>query len=605
MGRFCRRIMRGRVYPRPMPNLGRRRGASAAFDPVLSLGDKLRGMVWAPWEGGNHPEHVAARAQNIGATDGSVLTTLSNWSTFTAHFVNQFGTGVTWREDQMNGKPAFVCASQSYSQADTPALGDNTTIVFVYKSTGGTGYLYQGQNNSSPQMLARNTGTIEWYDQAGNATRSLPVGTSHVITRYISDTKTHSRFDGAEVDAESSVHDYGTDYIGRWLSSKTGSTRLSGDLMGWFVLQDVTQAELSELEVWAGGQAGIAVVAGFSITTPTTRNIYQRQTATTGNMLGEGLYDPAIVSSMEARFNGGSWVACTLSGGSWSVIVPGNVGRGSFEIRANGGALAGSVANVAIGRKIGGKGQSNIKGSSQFKTDLSSNFDIAIYDPRPAPMALMAGRTTRDSWGPAYDEGWIPTALETRQARDGVPWGMVRFAIGSTRLEWWEPTAPTDAAGLGYSVQYFDEFIRACIVADGRDPATYNPATDGLVVEEVHIQIGEADARFGTSKAAFKASLSAIAAEIKARLGAAVIVRISVLQDLFTTGYVDTLAKLEAIQDAVTETIAEDANVSAGPDFSDVVLDTAPPETNGNVHFYTDAQVALAASRWSAYPLAA
>lgn len=572
------------------------------YNPVDALGAKLVSMVWAPWEGGLAPDNVSARAQNPAVTTGTVLTTLTEWSGNSDHYNNVFATGVTWTTNRINGMPAFVCASQSYSQSSPFALGANTTIIFVYNNnSGATGFLYQG--STQPQLLARNTGTIEWYDTAGSASTTLVANTTHVVSRYISATDTISRLDGLQIDAEGSVHDYGAAGITRWLSSASGSSRLGGDMMGWLAIQDITEAELLDVEAWCADQGAVVLAGqGYTIDTPIELTTYQRISTGNGEIRANGTYDPAVVFSLDARHNGGAWSPCTLAGGNWTIDLAATEATGNFDVRVNATASLQTVPNVSVGRVVAGIGQSNMFGSSENKFNNSANTSIAIYDPRPLPQSLMVARSTRDTWGAAYDEGWIPDYLQTRNTNDSVPWGMVRFAIGSTRIAFWEPTAAVDAAGLGYTVQYYGEFIRAVIAAQGYDPVTYDPLTDNPVCEEVFIQIGESDARFGTTKAAFKASLSAIAAQIKTDLGASVNVRISVLQDLFTTGYVDTFAKLQAIQDAVTETVTEDANVSAGPDFSDVVLAKSPPEINGNVHFYLDAEVALAAARWAVFP---
>lgn len=239
--------------------IGLNDGATSEFEPVASLGAKLQSMTWAPWEGGNAPDHVSARAQNPSVTTGTVLTTITEWSGNSSHFTNAFATGVTWVTGAMNDEAVFRAASQSFEQSPDPGLGNNSTIVMVYNNVNSaTGYLYQGDVNSSPQLLARNTGTIEWYDEAGNASTTLSAATPHIITRYVNGD-TISRLDGAQVDAEGSAYDYDTDSMGRWLSSRTGSSRLGGDLMGWFVVRGITADELNDLEAWAAAASGVTL----------------------------------------------------------------------------------------------------------------------------------------------------------------------------------------------------------------------------------------------------------------------------------------------------------------------------------------------------------
>lgn len=236
-------------------------GGESLFDPVLSLGSKLVAMAWAPWEGGNAPAHVAARAQNPSITTGTALSTITEWSGNSSHFVRDFGTGAVWTTGQMNGNPAFVCASQSYQQASQDAMNANFSVIAVYNNTGAGGAIYQGDVNSSPQMLARSTGLIEWYDPVGNTSTAMPLNTPHVITRHITATQTLRRLNGTEVAAVNSVHNHGTNYINGWLSNEFNSARLAGDVMGWFAVRDLSAVDLLLLESWAATPAGI-ILAG-------------------------------------------------------------------------------------------------------------------------------------------------------------------------------------------------------------------------------------------------------------------------------------------------------------------------------------------------------
>lgn len=296
-----------------------------------------------------------------------------------------------------------------------------------------------------------------------------------------------------------------------------------------------------------------------------------------------------------------AWQNCAIVGNQWIGAVSGAPGNGTLEVRDSLGGVT-VVPNVKIGRNIAGFGQSNMFGSTDLFYDQSANTNLCIYDPRPSPQTPMIGRTAGQKWGPAHDKGYIPDYLAARYATLGVPLGFVRFAVGSTRLAWWEPDASVDAGGLGYSVQYLGQFVRAVIESQGFDYLTYNPDTDPACIEAIHIQIGETDARSGTSKASFKASLIEIAAYLKSALGADVQIYVSVLQDLFTTGYVAIESQLTAIQDAVYEAATEDANINLGPDYSDYVLTKVPPETNGNVHFFNTPDQAVHVARWVPFP---
>lgn len=570
-----------------------------------------------PWEGGNAPDSVAAEAQNPSITDGGSMNIQTDWSGNKRHASLAIGTAQLWRTPPNgigDGAASVAAAGTSYTLANTgPATplvygGTPITVVAVYQDTGGSGALFGSTTAAAaattPSILDRAGGDVDWNSGADSFDFDAAYTGAHVLLHTQDASDAFGYLDGTQVYTKGSAPNAipVTNILTRVWSAGTGSSRLPGRF-GFFAvyLRKLTDTERDNLTAWLGDTFGIAVAAGFSIASPAPYAVFNRSGAGSGVVRASGTYDSAFISTMDARWSGGSWTPCTLAGGAWSVEVSGTEGTGTLEVRGNGGTFLGSIANVSLGRVVGGCGQSNMLGSSLNKFDFGANTSIGMYDPRPSPQPPMVSREVGQVFGSAYDEGWLPEFLNTRETTDSVPWGVCRFAIGSTRMAFWTPSAAVDAAGFGFSVQYYAELVRACIAAQGLNPATYDPLTDPPVIEAMLLQIGETDARSGTSKADFKAALNAFADGIMADLG--VKTHISILQDLFATGYVAVEAQLIAIQDAVTECAAENANIELGPDFSDVVLDTDPPESSGNVHFYTDAQVSLAASRWAtAYP---
>lgn len=584
-------------------------GAQAAgFDPFDYFGARMVDWAWAPYEGPNTaPDNVSANKRTGSIAYGDTMPEISNYAGGDYH-TEVVSTGVTLTDGGAGPDYFLAVGSSSYEQSTTPIqIGNNLSFVDVFGRNALTqgGYLYQ-HTTFSPSVLMRTSSpyNIDFFHNGDNAVKAVADTNLHVLIQHVDNAngKTDHRFDGEIIDTANNIADYGTQTTKREFSGYTGSTRVRAKRVGWFKIRDLTEEEAGLLEAWIAEQTGITLATGFSIASPQSYATYNQSSPEIGVVRGTGTYDTSLITNMDVSLDNINWTPCTLSAGTWTGEVSGAPGTHTLYVRGNSGTYGQQVSNVKIGRVVAGFGQSNMLGSSLNKTDYTNTLQLGIYDPRPAPMGLMAGRTDRDTWGPAYDEGWLPDYLNNRYVADGIEWGFVRFAIGSTKLEFWRPDAVVDAAGFGYSVQYYAEFIRAVIASQGYDPDTYDPATDRQCVEEVFIQIGETDARTGTTKASFKASLNLIVNQIKTDLGDDVIIRMSILQDLFATGYVSVEAQLTAIQDAVSEVIAENANLSAGPDFSGYVLDTDPPESNGNVHFYTDAQVDYCAGEWDNYP---
>lgn len=599
---------------RGLPGAARRGGAAAAPFSPEQIPDA--GFLFvAPWEGGNAPATVSSEAQNPSIVDGGSISTFTDWSGNARHADLAIGTAALWRTGAngiVEGAAYHAVSAVSYllSGSGMALTGTPLTVVIVYQDTGASGYLLGSTLSdgttatNAPVIIDRAGGDVDWNSGADSFDFSASLTGSHVLLHAQDASDLFGYLDGTQVYTKGSAPDAipSGNIIRRIFSTGAGASRLAGKI-GFAAAypRKLTDTERDNLTAWLGDTFGIAVAAGFSIASPAPYAVFHRSGPSSGVVRASGTYDPDFISTMDARWSGGTWTPCTLSGGAWSVEVPGNVGTGALEVRGNSGTFVSSIDSVSIGRVVGGCGQSNMLGSSLNKFNFGANTSIGMYDPRPSPQTPMVAREVGQVFGPAYDEGWLPEFLNTRETTDSIPWWVCRFAIGSTRMAFWTPTAPVDAAGFGFSVQYYAELVRACIVAQGLNPNTYDPLTDPPVIEAMLLQIGETDARTGTSKADFKTALNAFANGIKADLG--VKTHVSVLQNLFATGYVATEAQLTAIQEAVTECGAENANIELGPNFSDVILDTVPPESSGNVHFFTDVQVSLAASRWvTAYP---
>lgn len=617
--------MRGLPTPsgplRGLPGAARRGGAAAAPFSPEQIPDA--GFLFvAPWEGGNAPASVSAEAQNPAIVDGGSINTFTDWSGNARHADLAIGTAALWRTGAngiVNGAAYHAVSAVSYllSESGMSLTGTPLTLVIVYQDTSGSGYLLGSTLSNgttatnAPVIIDRAGGDVDFSSGADSFDFSAAFTGSHVLLHAQDASDLFGYLDGTQVYTKGSAPATipSGNIIRRLFSTGSGSSRLAGKI-GFAAAypRKLSDTERDDLTAWLGDTFGIAVAAGFEIASPITRSIFQVQDGGSGTVRAEG---PApTVSALEARWNGGAWTSCQLSGGRWSVELPALPGRGALEVRTLDQSRLATIPNIMIGRKVAGWGQSNMFGSAQNFDDLSANLDISMFDPRPSPQPPMFGSLPRNQWTQASDKSCWPHYLETRRLADSISWGFVRFAIGSTRIAFWEPTAGPDPAGFGYTgIVYLLYFIDSVIRAEGYNPDSYDPNVDDLCCEEVFMQIGETDAQAGTSKTSFKSSLTAIAAYVRLRLGVGV--RCSILQALPIPSYVPVLSRLEAIQAAVSEAVAEEesnasidgrpSNLFLGPDFSGVTL--ADPPGDG-IHWFNDAERDSQGEAWAAWPIA-
>lgn len=611
----------------PFPPLGRgtpfnfsgRRGAGVEpvpFSPEQISDSQI--MLVPFWEAGNSPAELAPLAQNPAIIDGATYSKITDWSGNGRHANLTIGTGL-WRggANGIGGKAVMSAAGGvSYLlQALLPYAGRPLTVVMVFEYTTISGTLFgsvTGSSGTTPNMRRTSGGALDFNVGTDQFIFTPSYTGAHILCHSQDESNAFGYLDGSQVYEKGSAPvdiPSGVSLQRLMSAGGTGSSRIGGKLAFFAVwLRPLTFEERDNLTAWLGDHFSLAVAAGFSLSSPSTRSVFQNQTPGSGVVRAAGTYRSDVgLADLEARWNGGSWHPCSKIGGSWFVDIAGSSGRGTLEVRTTDLMRYVSVEDVSLGRKVGIFGQSNALGSALNFHDLSANLDIAIFDPRPSPMPPMAGSLPRNIWNPAFDKSCWPTYLASRTLSDAMPFGVVRFAIGSTKIAFWEPDAAPDAAGFGYTgIVYLLHMIDAVIRADGRDPNTYTPS-DGLCCEEVFLQIGETDASAGTTKASFKTSLVEIAGYIFLRLG--VPTRVSVLQELPVPGYVPIAQQIVDIQNAVVEAVNEesalavsesrDPRILQGPDFRGVILEDPPGD---GVHFYTDVERTLQGDSWAVWP---
>lgn len=82
--------------------LNRRAGGGGDFDPTAMSG--LIAMLHAPWEGGNEPAALTARAQNLAIAPGDPVQTATDWSPNGNHFTQStLSLRPTWESGSLAG----------------------------------------------------------------------------------------------------------------------------------------------------------------------------------------------------------------------------------------------------------------------------------------------------------------------------------------------------------------------------------------------------------------------------------------------------------------------------------------------------------------------
>ena len=306
---------------------------------------------------------------------------------------------------------------------------------------------------------------------------------------------------------------------------------------------------------------------------------------------------------IEARWNGGAWQDCAVSGSSWNIEYPAPAdGTGDLEVRYKNLSHTASVSLVSVGLVYGATGQSNMYGSTDNYHDGSDHTPhVAIYERRLAAVTAMTPGASNDGWNIARSKAFAPLFLEQRATATGLPCAMVRCSQGSTNIAFWLP-----GAGVNFDdVEAYEALRSSLIKSQGLNPDTYDPATGPKLCEFILQQIGETDAAQGTAEADWEARITQFATSIHEDTGAPVY--LSTLQEL-PTSYADA-SNLDAIQQGVADAVAAEAAAAAsagrsqvlyaGPSFAGVDL-TASGSRDG-VHWQTDAEALSLAAAWETF----
>ncbi len=258
MSTFFVDLVTGHIFGVDLPSLG---GAAPPVvdTPVSVLGARLVAMIWAPWENGQHPASLIARAQNSSLVDGDTINTLTEWTGNSAHLVNEPGmAGAEWRALHVDGYDLYDFDDQSYRQTPAIVLSNNTTFYVVHESDAArSGYLITGSSSSFPRIDTQTDNTIDLYDfnkfSIGNGTGG---GLNQTIIHHDPIAPvTKNIVDGYVVGSTASNKDYSTDTLHSYGSSSFGSSKPQTGVVGYFILQDGTFDDLAYLDFWVALQS--------------------------------------------------------------------------------------------------------------------------------------------------------------------------------------------------------------------------------------------------------------------------------------------------------------------------------------------------------------
>lgn len=355
-------------------------------------------------------------------------------------------------------------------------------------------------------------------------------------------------------------------YLASGDASATGANALTGVTTAAFTNyagQVYTAANGGVLDGTAAGGAdrglNLSVADIIAITSPYDWQFFARnKTTNTGSIAITGTYSGSTVpTSIEARWNGGSWTVITASpsGGTFSGTLTGlTSGNGSLEVRySNATTVTDSVDNVAIGAKMLFWGQSNFSGranNTQTYTGTAGFFHKYTV--------------TNNLWQQGADPfdtdtasgSLFPLLANQLVSAAGCPVAFIGVAAGSTTLSQWQSGQALNTRMLNY--------ISAA-------------ASDGL--EGICSWIGESDAGAATTEVDFKTRYNAVIDQLKGLTGVnSMLVAISGLN---LTDYANVRQWINDI-------------AASNPNVSDYVPQIWP--LYQKIHYETDVETAQAAT---------
>lgn len=329
------------------------------------------------------------------------------------------------------------------------------------------------------------------------------------------------------------------------------------------------------LEVPVNGPFDSPPPVTITIQSPEDYRIFQRDglneadIAITGYWSGGGTYD------VEAKLGVGAWETIDSDAtGEFSGTLSGQSPGQGLRVRLAGTNYAGTLEHVGVGDVVVIAGQSNAEG-------LGDDLQSCSHPTLVAAMCRFTEDTAaeKEGWreladpcsasGDTHNYGTLWPLIATEwMAGHGVPVGFIPTAVGGTSITEWQK-------GGG---DYYDQMLASIQSATGGD--------SGEIAIVLWWQ-GEKDAVDGMAEATYNSNLDSFAASIASDFGCKIMP--CLLQN--STGISDATGREQAIRDATSAAMSDNANVLDGPDFSDIESDDA-------YHIKTSAKQQTCASRW-------
>lgn len=318
-------------------------------------------------------------------------------------------------------------------------------------------------------------------------------------------------------------------------------------------------------------------VNGIAITTPDAYEVFQRNGSNQANITIIGTYT-GTPTAIEASWNGGAYATIVASptGGSFTGTLSNQTGgQGTLSVRfVNDTGTSASISDVGVGDVYVIAGQSNASGKgtnnqayshATLKATLFGNDDVwkNLVDPVDSNSGQIDSVSSDTGAGGSV---W-PLLATYILADQSVPVAFVPAPKGGTSITQWDQ-------GLLTSTLYGSMYRRINAITGGIKAVLYFQ--------------GETDASNSMSTATYLSYLNALANNINSDFEVETVVGM-----IGNASY--TATQLDNIRLAQIAGWNENSNIVPGPNVVDVNL---ADESGDNLHFKSNADLAVFAARW-------
>lgn len=330
---------------------------------------------------------------------------------------------------------------------------------------------------------------------------------------------------------------------------------------------------------WSIGayQEGSTPADTISLTSPVDNQMKQREGSGNASFTLTGTYNNAVAGGgIQYRWAGGAWttLVATPTSGTFSQAVTLATGQGTLEVRlTNATSVTDSATFVTVGDIYAIYGQSNASGRGVSNRTYSGSFRSVQY----------TGNGWQELTDPADSDSWYLDAVATDSGAAGGHW--CHKMVTDLMADLGVPVGVLIVAKGGTSITSFKAG------ADHLDRSTLYGSLNHHInaiggVKCVLWWQGETDAIAAMSQATYNGHLDSIANDLQTDRG------IKLMSCLLQNSSGITDANENAIRAAVTEAIADNANVLQGPNFSALGSDDS-------FHFTSNTNVDNAGALWA------